>query len=155
MKNAIRGIAVGAVAVGALAATAQAQPMRTPVGLDVSRHALVLHSVLPHCAVENGSTTGLPTVPCTWNVGPGQDGDGTGAAYWVGRQYAVHYVWPNDPRINHPGRHWVTRELADALAEGSGPHADTRSWERCWFTAKGPERLLITVGCPNGQVISE
>lgn len=119
--------------------------------LWVSPHGVVQHSTLPHCRYENGSGGGEANLPCTWNVGPPRNGNGHGLAYWVGRDHRGHYVWNLDPTIGTE-RRWVTRELADALAEGAGPHADTRPWERCVFTARGPEGLRIRVRCPDGTV---
>ena len=46
---------------------------------------------LPHCANEDGS--GGPR-PCTWNVGPGVDGNGYGRALWVDRTGGIHYLQP-------------------------------------------------------------
>jgi len=140
---------VGCVIVCAVALDAQGS-IHTP-HLTVNRHAVVQHSTLPHCHVEDGSSGPLP---CTWNIGPGRDGNGRGLSYWVNRHHHVVYVWRTDPTANHPARRWVTSALADALAEGMGRHAGTRDWQRCWFTAKGPEQLQITVGCPNGQRIT-
>lgn len=116
-------VALGLADAVALSA-AEAHGIHTP-RLTVSRHGVVQHTSLPHCAVEDGG----PDLPCTWNVGPVQDGNGGGLSYWVGRDQRVHYVWNLLPTVNR--WRWVSRQLADALAEGDRPMADTRPWERC------------------------
>lgn len=47
-----------------------------------------------------------------------------------------------------PWRH-VGQSLADALAEGGAPHADTRRWERCYVHRFNGEHI---VACPMGYV---
>lgn len=94
--------------------------------LWVSDHGIVQRSTLPHCFTDDPESS---DPPCTWNIGPGSDGDGHGLAYWVSRDHRTHYVWTTDPRGD--GWRWVSQPLADALAEGMGRHAGTRPWERC------------------------
>lgn len=83
------------------------------VGIETTAHGVVLSSTLPHCTEEDGG----PIVPCTWNVGPGVDGNGRGLAYVVldhsGTDRSFDYVWPSDPRRN--GWHW-SRTDADCIA---------------------------------------
>lgn len=54
-----------------------------------------------------------------------------------------------DP-FSHFGRQWypVDEALADALAEGSAPHATTRHWENC--AVRRDDRKSIRVICPGG-----
>ena len=49
----------------------------------------VAYSVLPHCRHEDGSGQ---RSACTWNLGPGQDGNGIGRVYWVDMHDRIHYV---------------------------------------------------------------
>lgn len=57
--------------------------------LVVTPNRVVRHTALPHCRYEDGSGQ---RSACTWNVGPEQDGNGRGLAYWIDRQDRVHYV---------------------------------------------------------------
>lgn len=43
-----------------------------------------------HCAEEDGS--GDAGFPCTWNIGPGPDGDGDGRPLWYDADGHRHYV---------------------------------------------------------------
>lgn len=105
-----------------------------PAGLTVTRHGVVTSSALPHCREEDGS--GGPR-PCTWNVGPGQDGNGYGLAYWVGRHGHVHYIWATDPTAS--GRwSWVNRHGARTY------HVTTR----CAVRTAGHRPAIK---CPNGR----
>lgn len=112
--------------------------------LDVNRHALVQRTTLPHCRYEDGSGQASA---CTWNVGPGRDGDGKGLAYWVGHDDRAHYVWSTDPVVSHPARSWVGKAAARVLSVYTNPH---RNWHRCWLAPHGD---VAKVACPNGQVI--
>lgn len=73
-------------------------------GIETTAHGVVVSSSLPHCLYEDGG----PVVPCTWNVGPGTDGNGRGLAYIVrdhrGVDSSFDYVWNTDPTRN--GWHW-------------------------------------------------
>lgn len=57
--------------------------------LVVGPQRVVRYTALPHCRYEDGSGQ---RSACTWNVGPQQDGNGRGLAYWIDRQDRVHYV---------------------------------------------------------------
>lgn len=145
----IRGIAIVLIGMYFLAdalalSQADAAGIHT-ARLTVSEKGVVQHSSLPHCAVEDGG----PDLPCTWNVGPTDDGNSGGLSYWVGRDQRIHYVWNLLPNTGH--WRWVGHQLADALAEGDRPMADTRPWERCvtkWVPfGEGRHRW---VKCPDG-----
>jgi hypothetical protein len=57
--------------------------------LVVDPHGWVHYSVLPHCKNEDGSGQ---RSACTWNLGPGVDGNGTGRTFWLDRHDRIHYV---------------------------------------------------------------
>ena len=111
--------------------------------------------------------------PCWWDAG--SSGNGQGQSFYVTRDQRVVYghlhwrVIANRHTATlpdaHPCRqdrgsygdpttcltvgpwHRVSQPLADALAEGSSPHATTRDWEgRCFTHRNGPERLIACVG---------
>jgi len=81
--------------------------------LVVGPHGVVRMSHLPHCRYEDGSGTASA---CTWNVGHRIDGNGIGAAYWIGNgnRDHTHYVWSGSPLRR--GWHWATS--ADRMASG-------------------------------------
>jgi hypothetical protein len=56
--------------------------------LVVGPKGYVHMSRLPHCEWEDGGEN----QPCTWNLGPGRDGNGKGLAYWIDREDRTHYV---------------------------------------------------------------
>lgn len=118
----------------------------------------VLHwSHLPSCKYEDASSGPLP---CSWNFPHHHDGNGAGLSYYVTGNHGLggapnthrrfHYVWPVNPRTSNVGPRvrWVSYGLADALAEGSTPHADTRNWRRCIYSGHIGRR--ITVVCADG-----
>lgn len=84
---------LGALAVGLMAtvlfavATDDAHASFRPEPTGQHRHPAV--ETMPHCANEDGS--GGPR-PCTWNVGPGPDGNGYGRPLWVDARGGVHYL---------------------------------------------------------------
>lgn len=97
--------------------------------LETSRHGVVKFSDFPHCANEDGSGS---TLPCTWNVGSPDDGNGQGLAFIVVRVLGhkeFDYVWPTSP-VGH-GWHWVRsndRELtrySDCVVKAG------KGYERC------------------------
>ena len=57
--------------------------------LVVSPRGWVHMSTLPHCRNEDGSGQ---RSACTWNLGPGIDGNGIGRILWIDRADRVHYV---------------------------------------------------------------
>lgn len=120
--------------------------------LVVTDRGIVMYSTLPHCEFEDGSYTHLPTPHrCTWNIGPSQDGNGGGLAYWFGWKFrdhdrVTHYLWPDDPTATGPWT-WVKHRLAQRLAEGDGDFADQRPWHRCVTRTPGAHRWVM---CPDG-----
>jgi hypothetical protein len=78
-------------------------------------------STLPHCRNEDGSGQ---RSACTWNVGPRQDGNGRGLAYWLDRRDRTHYVWDHSP-IRRDG----------TLSEGH-----IRTGQRTWHWATSADR---------------
>ena len=138
----IRSLTLTAVVVALVAAVApaaHAAGTRTVAegGLTLARHAVVVSSSLPHCRNEDGSGR-RQALPCTWNIGNRQDGNGIGAAYWIGRHHATHYVWATDPTAGHPARTWVDPWWADW----------TETSTRCWMR-EGARGTVI--GCPDGS----
>lgn len=129
-------------ATAALVATAPVAHA-TPQGLDITKHGVVVSSSLPHCKFEDGS--GGPR-PCTWNIGHRADGNGIGLAYWIGKHGHTHYVWATSPRTGE--WRWVSREMADALAEGEHPEI---RWERCVHRPRHNHPHQITIKCANGR----
>jgi len=111
--------------------------------LVVDPHGLVVMSRLPHCTFEDASSG---PIPCSYNFGRPTDGFGGGLAFWVTGTHAhnrTHYVWTTRP---HNGWTWVSRSLADALAESGERGADTRNWEQC----KSRQGTHLTVRCADG-----
>ena len=138
----IRSFTLAAVIVAlvaAMAPCAHAAKSRTVAGggLTLAPHAVVVSSSLPHCRQEDGSGK-RQAFPCSWNIGPDQDGNGIGAAYWIGRNHATHYVWSTDPTAGHPARAWVDSWWAD--------WTDTST--RCWVREGARETVI---GCPDGS----
>jgi hypothetical protein len=114
--------------------------------------------------------------PCWWDAA--RQGNGVGQSFWVDRHQAVHYGYlrwrvlgsshstllPDAHRCAHPkgayaDDQWcltvgpwtrVGQPLADALAEGGSPHADTRAWESC-FKDRMPG-VGIAIACPDGYI---
>ena len=112
--------------------------------LLVNPRGLVIMSRLPHCTFEDASSG---PVPCSYNFGRPTDGFGGGLSFWVtgtNHHNRTHYVWTTRP---HNGWAWVSRSLADALAESGAKGADSRAWEQCKVkTSSG------TVRCADGVV---
>lgn len=106
--------------------------------LTVTDRGLVTHSTLPHCVNDDPESS---DPPCTWNIGPGRDGDGRGLAYWVSRNHHAHYVWRTNPVVNHPARSWMSHRQANRLGGDR--------WLKCWINV-GPTTYI---GCPNGHRI--
>lgn len=140
----------GAVAVVTLAAAAvliqpvQADASTVAAGGHVilNRHRVVQSSDLPRCRVEDSSNDGQP---CERNFGARPAVNGRGLAYWNDGRNRSHYVWSSTP--HRKGYRWVSRELADALAEGGEPaNADTRNWQACIVRFGG----TTVVRCPDG-----
>jgi hypothetical protein len=108
--------------------------------LVVNPHGVVRMSTLPHCLEEDGSGQ---RSACTWNVGPRQDGNGIGLAYWLDRHDRTHYVWNSAP---HRVRwQWVTARQAHNMA--STGHRAARYWRTCQvhFGTR-----TTKVACPDG-----
>src|SRR5262245_2631452 len=91
-------------------------------------HAVLRYLDMPHCRYEDGSGQ---HARCVW-FGY-LDGNQHGLTYWVGFNDTAHYFWPGSPVLYDitGAARWVDRELADALAEGGSPGADTRNWRQC------------------------
>lgn len=70
-------------------------------GIETTAHGVVLSSTLVHCTLEDG--TGPQELPCTWNVGTPQDGNGKGLSY-IFTGHGVDYVWNSSPAKH--GWHW-------------------------------------------------
>lgn len=67
--------------------------------IETTRHGVVVSSTFPHCSTEDPSVV---EIPCTWNVGPGVDGNGRGFAFILKQRtdhsVVVDYVWNYDPQ---------------------------------------------------------
>lgn len=113
--------------------------------LVVGPRGVVRYSHLPHCRYEDGSGQ---RSACSWNFTGddyfgGVDGNGYGLVLWNDRHDRAHYVWPLRMDLLSGHWQWVSRSLADALAEGEHPN---RRWERCLVRYGA----TTTVICPDG-----
>lgn len=114
-------------------------------GVVLNPHGVLRYWNLGACTYEDGSGSGRT---CGW-LGQ-RDGNKRGMSFYVtGPEDARrgHYFWAPSPLLGHAQRQWVTGPEADALAEGSAPHATTRNWERCWTTPTSEQAV-----CADGYV---
>jgi hypothetical protein len=118
--------------------------------LVIGPRAVVRYSSLPHCRVEDASRG---PVPCTWNVGPGVDGNGVGLAFVSHDREAYRYVWPESLPANNSGWGWLTRYGQRVMDRHAGQRDERAGvvWREC-VMRMGPTTVTK---CPNGfRVVS-